>query len=395
VAFDLTMRILMTSIRGAGHFRPLQPFADAFLADGHDVLVATSPLSADMVRRAGLPYRSLTAAPEEVRDAVFARTAGASLVEANGVVVGDLFAGTDARAALPSLLRVIEDWKPDAILHESCEFAAQLAGEVVGVPTIRLALSTASLEAWVARWAASAVDGLRAQYGLPADPEGTRLLTGPTVTLTPAALEDPAMPSRGTRYRDTGMPGPAARQGARPLVYMSFGSVAGQTDRFPALYQAAIAEVAPLPVTVLVTTGNAQDPAALGPLPANVRAERWVQEHFVLPHASAMVSHGGAGSIRSALTAGVPMAVVPLFGDQPFNAHAVARSGAGMALESTAGLGTAVRRLLADPTYAETAAHIAEDVAALPAPGRAIKVIERVAMARRTTSRLRAVGSAA
>ncbi len=395
MASDLTMRILLTSIRGAGHFRPLQPFAEAFLADGHDVLVATSPLSADMVRRAGLPYRSLAAAPDEVRDAVFARTAGASLMEANGVVVGDLFAGTDARAALPSLLRVIEDSKPDAIMHESCEFAAALAGEIMGVPTVRLALSTASLEAWVARWAASAVDGLRAQYGLPGDPEGTRLLTGPTVTLTPAALEEPAVPSRATRFRDPGMPGPAARDRGRPLVYMSFGSVAGQTDRFPALYHAAIAEVAPLPVTVLVTTGNAQDPAALGPLPANVRAERWVQEHFVLPHAAAMVSHGGAGSIRSALTAGVPLAVVPLFGDQPFNAHSVARCGAGVALEGTTGLGAAVRRLLADPTYSETVAGIAEDVAALPPAGRAIKVIERAARVPGTASRIAAVATSA
>jgi hypothetical protein len=314
-------------------------------------------------------------------------------MEANGIVVGDLFAGTDARAALPSLLRVIEEWKPDAILHESCEFAATLAGEIMGVPTVRLALSTASLEAWVARWAAAAVDGLRAQYGLPADPEGTRLLTGPTVTMTPAALEDPAVPSRGTRFRDPGMPGPAVRDRGRPVVYMSFGSVAGQTDRFPALYQAAIAEVAPLPVTVLVTTGNAQDPAALGPLPPNVRAERWVQEHFVLPHAAAMVSHGGAGSIRSALTAGVPLAVVPLFGDQPFNAHAVARSGAGVALEGTTGLGRAVRCLLADPTYAETAAGIAEDVAALPPAGKAIRVLERAARVPWTQPRLPALAS--
>jgi UDP:flavonoid glycosyltransferase YjiC (YdhE family) len=380
------MRILMTTTRGAGHFGPLKPFADAFIADGHDVLVAAPPQAADMVRRAGYPYRPLAVAPEEIRNATFAKTAGASQMEANRVVVGDLFAGLDARAALPSIVSLVEELKPDAIVHESCEFAAALAGELTGVATVRVAIGTAALEAWAARFAAGPVDALRAEYGLPADPEGARLQAGPTLTLTPRALEDPSVPSRGVRFRDPALPGPAAGRSGRPLVYVSFGSVAGQTGYFPALYRAAIAELAPLPVTVLLTTGNAQDPADLGPLPANVRAERWVQEPFVLPHAAAMVSHGGAGSVRMALSTGVPLAVVPLFGDQPFNAQAVVRCGAGVALEGTAGLGAAVRNLLADPTYAETATAIAEDVAALPPAGKAIRVIERAAMAPALTS---------
>ena len=91
----------------------------------------------------------------------------------------------------------------------------------------------------------------------------------------------------------------------------------------------------------------------------------------------------------------MPLAVVPLFGDQPFNAHSVARCGAGVALEGTAGLGAAVRRLLADPTYAETVAGIAEDVAALPPAGRAIKVIERAARVPGTASRIAAVATSA
>src|SRR4051794_24692086 len=36
----MSMRILMTSTRGRGHFGPLLPFADAFRRDGHRVLIA-------------------------------------------------------------------------------------------------------------------------------------------------------------------------------------------------------------------------------------------------------------------------------------------------------------------------------------------------------------------
>src|SRR5215210_197822 len=143
------MRILMTTTRGAGHFGPLKPFADAFRAAGHDVVVAAPPPAFDMVRRAGHQFRPLAAPGEEQRGAVFARTAGASQQEANAIVIGELFAGLDARASLPSIIAAVGDWRPDVIVHESCEFAAALAGELTGVPTVRVAIGIASLEAWI------------------------------------------------------------------------------------------------------------------------------------------------------------------------------------------------------------------------------------------------------
>ena len=47
-----------------------------------------------------------------------------------------------------------------------------------------------------------------------------------------------------------------------------------------------------------------------------------------------MVCHGGFGTVRGGLTAGVPMAVLPLFADQPYNAARVAEIGAGIALDA-------------------------------------------------------------
>ena len=51
----------------------------------------------------------------------------------------------------------------------------------------------------------------------------------------------------------------------------------------------------------------------------------------MLAGASAAVGHGGAGTTLSALAAGCPLVVVPLFADQPYNAVRVAVSGAGVA----------------------------------------------------------------
>ena len=93
---------------------------------------------------------------------------------------------------------------------------------------------------------------------------------------------------------------------------------------------------------VLVTVGRHADPAELGALPPNVHVERWVAQASVMPHAAAMVAHGGAGTTLAALAAGVPLVMLPLSADQPINARHVAELGAGVALDGGA---TGVARL--------------------------------------------------
>ena len=89
-----------------------------------------------------------------------------------------------------------------------------------------------------------------------------------------------------------------------------------------------------------------------------------------MPHAAAMVCHGGFGTVRAGLAAGVPMVVLPLFADQPYNARRVAEIGAGIALEggpaAASDLGEAIDRVLAEPSYRAQAARVAEEHRRLP-----------------------------
>jgi UDP:flavonoid glycosyltransferase YjiC (YdhE family) len=89
-----------------------------------------------------------------------------------------------------------------------------------------------------------------------------------------------------------------------------------------------------------------------------------------MSHATAMVCHGGSGTVTMGLAAGVPMVVVPLFADQPWNAERVAALGAGIALdgaaEAIAGLADAVSRLIVDPAYRVNAARVAGEMRSLP-----------------------------
>ena len=134
---------------------------------------------------------------------------------------------------------------------------------------------------------------------------------------------------------------------------------------FPALFRDTVAALGELPVRALFTVGIEVDVEALGPVPGNVRIARWIPQADVMPHAAAMVGHGGAGSTRIALAAGVPSVIVPSFADQFRNAERVAALGAG--LEATAAdLVSALRQVLGEPSYREAAARVAAEVARLP-----------------------------
>ena len=91
--------------------------------------------------------------------------------------------------------------------------------------------------------------------------------------------------------------------------------------------------LAPLGGTVIVSTGQT-DPAALGPLPANVLARRFVPQPEVLARAALFVTHGGMNSVNEAMYAGVPMLVVPQGADQPLVARRVVELGAGLSIRT-------------------------------------------------------------
>jgi MGT family glycosyltransferase len=204
--------------------------------------------------------------------------------------------------------------------------------------------------------------------------------------LLPARLEDPAHPGPDGvhRFREHDAPTNGAVAAwlppdDKPLVYLTFGTAAPQMGFFPDLYRAAIDTLAPLPVNLLVTTGRDRDPADLGPLPANVRVERWLPQADVLRHARAMVCHGGTGTVRGALAQSVPVAVLPLFADQPHNAARVAEVGAGLVIEpQLAGLAEAVQALLTDARFAARAAEVAADIRALPTVDTAVDVLKKL-----------------
>jgi UDP:flavonoid glycosyltransferase YjiC (YdhE family) len=381
------MRLLFATTRGAGHVGPLIPFARAAAAAGHDVLFAGPGSAGNAVRRAGFAFAELGEPGRAEAERAWAPVWSPETSPGMAVVVQDLFIGLHARLALPGMLDAAVRFRPDVIVRETLEFSSALVAERLAIPQVRVGVhldSHTDADPRLLGVATPALDALRPELGLRPDPEATAIRESPVLTLAPASTSGP---TPALRFRDA-VPAAQAelpRWGdpAAPLVYVSFGSEAAASHHFPGLYRRAALALAELPVRALLTIGDRRDPAELGPLPASVRAERWVPQAAVMAQASAVVGHGGSGSTLMGLAAGVPQALVPLFVDGPANARRVAELGAGLAIEPGSDrLAPAVGELLTDPGYRAAAAAVAAEIRALPPVDDAVAALEALTLAR-------------
>lgn len=391
------MRVLFTSLRNTSHFLPLVPFIAACRRRGHDVAVAAPSELAERVTATGAAFFPFGHPGDKALEAIWARLSQASAEEGVRIVIGEIFAGANAAAALPDLVRIVRDFAPAVLVRESQEYAAVVAAENAGIPHARVAIQLNGAEMKTFAAATPSVDGHRERLGVPVDPAGVRLCSAPALTLLPGSLEEPADAGTGSirRFRAT-RGAPAALPAfwgddGRPLLYVTLGTVAGGMARARAMYRTTMEAVSTLPLRVLFTTGADLPEDALGPIPSNVHVERFVPQDDVLPEARAILFHGGSGTMLGALSAGVPAVVTPMFADQPYNAERLARAGAGIALPGGAPsvdeLRRAVSRVIEDAAFRSAAGRVAAEIAALPPVDDAALEIERIALGRPAAAR--------
>jgi len=136
-----------------------------------------------------------------------------------------------------------------------------------------------------------------------------------------------------------------------------------------------------LPVRALVTLGPAVQREGLS-LPGNVQVEQYVPHLNVVPHADLVITHGGLGTVITALNFGVPLVCVPMGRDQGDNAARVVWRGAGVRCASKASikaLRRAIRRVLEEPQFRAGARRIANSIASEHGHATAIRELEALA----------------
>lgn len=359
------MRILAAcSLGGSGHLNPLVPVLAAARRLGHDTLVVGPRAMTDLVDRAGFPFRAGGEPPEAAIAPIREQLPVVPAAEASILGNRELFGRLAARALLPAMDAACAEWRPDLVLRDPCEYASAVVAHDRSLPAAQVAISLAEAEAGSIVTAAPALEEHRA--GLTA-----AVRASPYLTRFPGSV-DPSPFATTMRFREPAagaVPLPDWWAGAGgPLVYVSFGGVLGHMTRAADAFRTALAAVADLEARVLLTVGRAFDPAQLGPVPAHVHVERWVDQADVLARADLVVCHGGSGTIYGAVAAGVPVVAVPMFADQFENARRVTAAGAGLtAADGDApGIAAAIGRVLADAAYARAAGRIAAEMASVP-----------------------------
>jgi UDP:flavonoid glycosyltransferase YjiC (YdhE family) len=168
--------------------------------------------------------------------------------------------------------------------------------------------------------------------------------------------------------------------GEDPLVLVA-PSTAHDSDNH--LVRTALAALADEPVRVVATTNNVAPQRPIE-VPANATLVEWLSYSQLMPAASAIISHGGHGTVARALGAGTPVLVCPIIGDMSETAMRVDWAGAGLSLPwrlcRPGPLRWATRRLLHEQGFTAKAKEIAAWSQANDGAARGAELVERLAL---------------
>lgn len=404
---------LFVTFEGGGNVPPLLGVARRLAARGHDVRVLAEPCLRAAVQQAGarlVPFtRHFTRTDRTVDligDSAARSPIGALRASLERLVFGP------APIVAEETLRAMEGARPDVVVVDALMPGALVAAEAAGVPRVVLFHMPEYLPGpgrpaagpgFLPRtdFAGRLRDGLmtrlflrqlaaylpafndaRGAVGLA--PLGTaRDLIGQyhaadlRLIQTSRAFDFPITPPpSNVRYVGPVLDDPDwtdewtspwREPDPRPLVVASLSSTfQDQRD----VLRRIIAALGALPVRGLVTLGPAMARERFD-VPPNVAAVASAPHARVFPHAAAVVTHAGHGTVMRALAGGVPLLCLPMGRDQNDNAARVLARGAGLRLQPSASprrIAAALQRLLAEPAFRDGAARlgriIRDDVAA-------------------------------
>lgn len=416
---------LFVTFEGGGNIPPVLGVARRLAARGHDVRVLTEPCLRAAVREAGARFVPFTRhftredrAQDLIGDAAARTPIGALRASLERLVFGP------APVVAEETRRAMEAERPDVLVADALMPGALVAAEAAGVPRVVLFhmpeylpgpgrpaagpgfLPRTDLVGRLRDGVMTRIFLRQVQAYLPAFNQARRAAgLAPLSTAgelvgqfhaadlrliqTSRAFDFPiAPPPANVRYvgpvlddpdwaGDWRSPWPGGDP--RPLVVASLSST--YQDQGGALRR-IIAALGTLPVRGLVTLG----PAMAGErfeVPANVVAVPSAPHARVFPHAAAIVTHAGHGTVMRALAHGVPLLCLPMGRDQDDNAARVVHRGAGLRLRPSAAaprIAAALRRLLDEPGFRAQAERLGRTIRDDAAADRAVAELEAVGL---------------
>ena len=384
------MRILFTTLPGSGHFHPMVPTAKALQARGHEVAFAASPTFAPAIEAAG--FEALPAGPswvENLSDPVMQQ-----------LLAGEFFVDLIRMGMVEGIIRAARATGADVIVRGSGELGGLVAAAILDLPVASASPAAAKFYEEMIR---PAVARAAAEHGL----DGERVTAGDYEILridrTPPSLEMPGYeaPPNAVNVRpepfEAGAELPAWFDdlGGRPLVYVTLGTV--MNGNIP-LFRLIADALADAPFDVVIALGAGIPREALGEVAGNIRVGGFLPQARILERASVVVNHGGYGTVSAALGAVLPLFLLPMGADQPYNTERCITAGAALGVIQDQPPGPppagpppftapdpqvirdGTRRLLDEPAFRDAARGIAAEIAALPPADAAAQRLEQAVL---------------
>lgn len=349
--------LLLVPFPPPGHTEPMAALAGQLRKDGHEVAV----FAESGTTRWGMS--------KPVPPQMYACADGAALYR-------HMFLG-DIADMTRDIVDLAGQCEAELIVTDVLMPGGGLAAELTGLPWVSLSCAPLpeldSFRAFLPEPAVAsfAPQGTRESLGLPADDD--RNLLGRTsgrlhlIPTTPFFAGFPELPAQVTLVGPL-VPLPPGRQAqapsARPCVAVTTSSnPMSQLALVEARYLSAVVDaLAGLDLTGLVTH------EATGRPPANVRFLGRTPHDALFDQCAAVVTHGGWGAVSRALLRGLPLVLVPFYGDQPYIAARCADLGTGIVLPAdtvtAAALREAIQAVIEEPRYAKAAAGLAAELLA-------------------------------
>lgn len=259
----------------------------------------------------------------------------------------------DTTVALePLVTEELGAWKPDVIVSDSVCLWGKLFAWKLGVPMVCSTTTFAFNQQSAATMKRGPGEMLRALLGMPRINAKMKLLRArgypvksfldliqndnetDTVVYTSRAFQ-PMADTFSERYCFVGPSlapeRPAEETFARPLVYVSLGTVLNRNAGF---YRNCLEALRGM--NAVLSVGENTDIAALGKIPEGIIVRPRVDQLAVLRQADAFITHCGMNSVSESIACGVPMVLFPQHSEEGAVANRAAELQTGVLLRDTA-----------------------------------------------------------
>jgi MGT family glycosyltransferase len=420
-----SLNFLFTTCDGGGNVAPVMAVVERLIAHGHRVRVMSDDSTRDEVMASGARFVPWRAAPNKPRRSREFDPPDWSVSPTEGLrMMCEHFMGGLATLYAQDTLEELDRERPDLVVNFDMLAGVIVACEsrhqklvllstcismfpIEGVPPFGSALAPASNDAERVRLQTAereiealfdaglaGLNAARERLGLPALAHFVHQARSAQVRFigTARAFDFPAR----TLPDDVRYVGPLLRDpvwaapwespwpanDTRPLVVAGFST---SFQNHAGCLQRIIGACEALPVRLLVTLGGSIRPDELAPAANTVTVDS-APHGLVMRDAAAVVTHGGHGTLMTALVHGVPVLVLPHGRDQGDNGARVHWHGAGLCLTNTASaaeLRAALRSLLESDSYRAAAGELGARIREEVRESRLIDNLESLALGNR------------